>query len=87
MINRPKHCYRLSHLKKKIVNKKALIRTFLSHHLFDYTITFVNSQHRTQIQKMILYSRTGFKHSFKNKSEAKIYIIKHWPQISQLRLE
>ena len=34
--------------------------TNISHQLFDYTLTFLNSKHRTQIQKVILYSKTGF---------------------------
>ena len=34
----------------------------ISKQLFDYTITFVNSQHyRTQIHNVILYSKTGLK--------------------------
>ena len=32
-------------------------------HLFDYTITFVNSQNKKQILKLILYSKTGLKRS------------------------
>ena len=32
--------------------------TNISHQLFDYKITFVNSQHETQIPKVILLSKT-----------------------------
>ena len=52
-----------------------------SHQLFDKTITFVNSQHKNTIQKVIQYSKIGFKCSFerflvyKNKSDSKIYIL------------
>ena len=36
--------------------------TNISHQLFGYTISFV----KTQIQKVILYSKTGFKVCFKD---------------------
>ena len=36
----------------------------ISYHLFDYTITFVNSQHLNTNSKADLYSKTDFKHSF-----------------------
>ena len=34
------------------------------YHLFDYRITFVDSNHETQDQKVILYSKPGFKRLF-----------------------
>ena len=55
--------------------------TNISHQVFDYKITFVNSQYENSNSKVILYSKAGFKRSFsrfrlnKNKSESKIYII------------
>ena len=45
--------------------KAEIFNTNISHKLFDYTISPVCSHSaRTQIQKMILYSKTGFKRSF-----------------------
>ena len=64
------------------VYQKALYEHFTSvFSLFDYVISFVNSHTQTQIQKVILNSKTGFKRSFerflvnKTKSESKIYIV------------
>ena len=45
------------------VNKKALMRTF-HNNIFDYRITFVNSQHENTNKKVILYLKPGFKRSF-----------------------
>ena len=61
---------------------EIFISTNISDQLFDYIITFVNSQfHQNTIQKVILYTKTSFKRSFsrflvsKNKSELKIYFM------------
>ena len=54
-----------------ILNLEALFfeyqsfNTNISHQLFDYKITLWINNTRTQIQKMILYSKPGFRCSFK----------------------
>ena len=52
----------------KFFNIFCILKSFnanISHQLFDYTITFVNHSTRTQIQNVILYSKTDFNRSFK----------------------
>ena len=44
----------------EILFEQNCFNTIISHQLFDYKITFVNSQHEKEIQKVILYSKTGF---------------------------
>ena len=54
----------------------------ISHQLFDHKITFVNSQHENEIQKVIFYSKAGLKRSYERLLITKInlsqkYIITH----------
>ena len=54
---------------------------------FDYTITFMNSQHyRTQIQKVILYSKTGIKRWFYRLLKYKLNQTQIW-QIHLIRIK
>ena len=48
------------------------LNTHISHHLFDYIITFVNLRTRTQIQKVILYSKPVLNVCFKDFWDIKI---------------
>ena len=48
-------------VKTKIFCIPESFNTNISHQVFDYLITFVNSSSRTPIQKVILFSKTSFR--------------------------